>query len=131
MPGFLLDTDTISYILRGQGNGAARMFAHHPSKLFVSAITVAELEFGAARRHSNALKRRIDGLVRLVQVISLDQVAAERYGAVAAHLEQKGTPIGEFDTLIAAQALSHRLTLVSNNTKHFSRIPGLKLENWL
>jgi tRNA(fMet)-specific endonuclease VapC len=131
MPGFLLDTDTISFILRGQGNAGDRMFLHHPSKMFVSAITVAELEFGAARRKSAALKGRIDAFVKLGQVIPLDHAAAQRYGEVAAHLEQKGTPIGQFDTLIAAQALTYKLTLVTNNTKHYSRVPGLKLENWL
>jgi tRNA(fMet)-specific endonuclease VapC len=73
----------------------------------------------------------MDAFLEPLQVLPLDETAARRYGAVAASLEHVGMPIGQFDTLIAAQALTHKLTLVSNNTKHFSRVPGLKLENWL
>jgi tRNA(fMet)-specific endonuclease VapC len=72
----------------------------------------------------------MDAFLEPLQVLPLDEAAARRYGIVAASLEKVGTPIGQFDTLIAAQALSHKLTLVSNNTRHFSRVPGLKLENW-
>ena len=129
--GFLLDTDTVSYVLRAQGNAAARMFAEHPSAIFVSSITVAELDFGLARRPSAKLRSRIDAFLKFAQLRPLDLLSAQRFGKVAAHLEKIGKPIGPLDTLIASQALAHKMTLVSNNTKHFSCVPGLKLENWL
>jgi tRNA(fMet)-specific endonuclease VapC len=79
---------------------------------------------------SRALHRLIDTFSRSVAVSSFDQAAADRFGTVAAALAKRGEPIGTFDTLIAAHALACGLTLVTNNTKHFQRVAGLKLANW-
>ena len=65
-----------------------------------------------------------------IEVVAFDQAAAGRFGVVAAVLARGGEPIGTFDTLIAAHALSLRLTFVTNNTRHFTRVPGLMIENW-
>jgi tRNA(fMet)-specific endonuclease VapC len=130
MPEFMLDTDTVSWALRGQGGVAERLLAHRPSQLCVSSITLAELRFGADAKASRALHRLIDTFVRSVAVASFDQAAADRFGTVAAMLARRGEPIGTFDTLIAAHALACGLTLVTNNTKHFQRVAGLKLANW-
>jgi len=69
--------------------------------------------------------------VDAVAVVPFDQRAADRFAAVAASLARRGEPIGTFDTLIAAHALSLGLTFVTNNLKHFERVAGLKTENWI
>lgn len=127
---FLLDTDTVSYALRGVGEVGARLRAHQPSQICISAITAAELRFGASRRGSKRLHGLIDAFVESVEVVHFDHAAAVEFGRIGALLAQRGTPIGEFDVLIAAHAMSLGYVLVSNNVRHFSRISGLKLENW-
>lgn len=127
---FLLDTDTVSYILRGQGPAAARLTAHQPSEVSISALTLAELRFGAERRRSRKLHGIIDAFTRTVAVLPFDGAAAAAFGRVQAALETKGTPIGTLDTLIASHALALNCTLVSNNLKHFSKVKGLKVVNW-
>jgi tRNA(fMet)-specific endonuclease VapC len=130
MPEFMLDTDMVSWALRGRGGVGARVLAHRPSQICISSITLAELRFGADAKASRALHRLIDAFVRPIDVLPFDQVAADKFGVVAAQLARKGEPIGTFDTLIAAHALACGVTLVSNNTKHFQRVAGLKLANW-
>jgi tRNA(fMet)-specific endonuclease VapC len=130
MSEFMLDTDMVSWALRGRGGVGARVLAHRPSQICISSITLAELRFGADAKASRALHRLIDAFVRPIDVLPFDQVAADKFGVVAAQLARKGEPIGTFDTLIAAHALACGVTLVSNNTKHFQRVAGLKLANW-
>jgi len=129
-PRFMLDTDTVSFALRGEGRVAEELLDHRPSDLCVSAITLAELNYGADAKRSRKLRRLIDTFAQSVQTVPFDAQAAGRFGTVAAALARKGTPIGAFDTLIAAHALALGLTLVTNNTQHFSRVSGLKVENW-
>lgn len=131
MPDYMLDTDTVSFALRGQGRVGARILEHRPSQLCMSSITLAELRFGADKRRSQNLHRVIATFTESVEVVAFDQGAADRFGAVATSLSRRGAPIGTFDTLIAAHALSLGLTLVTNNTQHFGRVSGLKTENWL
>jgi len=129
-PRFMLDTDTVSFALRGQGRVAARLLNESPSDLCMSSLTLAELRFGAEAKGSRKLHRLIDAFAEGVATVPFDAQAAGRFGSVAATLSRDGKPIGVVDTLIAAQALDLGLTLVSNNTQHFKRVPGLKLENW-
>jgi tRNA(fMet)-specific endonuclease VapC len=131
MARYLLDADTASYALRGQGHVGARILQHAPSDVCISAITLAELRYGAEARKSQKLRRAIRTFVKDIEVLPFDQAAAERFAEVAAELTQSGTPIGVFDTLVAAQALSLGLVVVTNNTRHFGRVTGLKVENWL
>lgn len=128
---FLLDTDTVSYALRGEGDVAERIRARRPSELAISAITLAELHFGAERRKSRRLRRLIDGFVGDIDVVPFDEAAATRFGKVAATLASKGTPIGILDTMIAAHALHLGLTLITHNTKHFQHVRGLKIADWV
>jgi len=128
---FMLDTDTVSYALRGQGDVQARIMEHRPSELCVSAITVAELRFGAHRRASAKIQKLIDIFVSKVEVLPFDELCAGHFGALASQLAARGTPIGDFDVLIAAHAIAAEATLVTNNVKHFSRIRALHVENWL
>lgn len=131
MRRYLLDADTVSYALRGQGRVGARILEHPPSELCVSSITLAELRFGAELKKSPKLRRAIRTFVKDVSVIAFDESAAERFAEVASDLAESGTPIGAFDTLVAAQALALGLVVVTNNTRHFGRVAGLKVENWL
>jgi tRNA(fMet)-specific endonuclease VapC len=127
---FMLDTDSVSFALRGHGNVGAELTQHRRSELCVSAITVAELRFGADKRQSRKIHRAIETFLTGMLVSPFDEVAATRFGVVAAELVRQGTLIGQMDTLIAAHALSIGATLVTNNQKHFSKVHDLKIENW-
>jgi tRNA(fMet)-specific endonuclease VapC len=127
---YMLDTDTVSFALRGIGEVGARLARHKASELCLSAITVAELRFGADKRRSRKIHRAIDAFLSGVEVLAFDNSAAAKFGAIAAALAGAGEPIGQMDTLIAGHALSAGATLVTNNQRHFSKVSGLKLENW-
>ena len=127
---FLLDTDSVSFALRGHGRVAQRIVEHRPSELAISAITLAELKYGADRRNSRKLHTIIDVFTGNVAVLPFDEACAMRFGKLANELVARGTPIGDFDTLIAAHAMELGATLVTNNTKHFTKVAGLKTENW-
>ena len=127
---FMLDTDHVSYALRGEGGVGDAILAHRPSELCLSSITVAELRFGAEKRGSRRLHGLIDAFTGNLDILPFDVEAAVQYGRLAAKLAARGTPIGQLDALIAAHALVAGVSLVTNNQRHFSRIRGLKLENW-
>jgi tRNA(fMet)-specific endonuclease VapC len=129
MTVYMLDTDTVSFALRGMGEVATRLAQRKRSELCLSAVSVAELRFGAAKRGSRKIHRAIDAFLSGVDVLAFDQTAADRFGLIAAALANEGAPIGHIDTMIAAHALSAGATLVTN-TRHFSKVGGLKLENW-
>ena len=127
---FLLDTDTISFALRGEGAVASELQGRLPSEVCTSSIVVGELELGVARRGSRRLRRALDGLYSGLDVLAYDLEAARRYGRLAAALLDDGVPIGVEDTMVAAHALSRGLTLVSHNLKHFERVRGLRVKDW-
>jgi tRNA(fMet)-specific endonuclease VapC len=126
----MLDADTVSYALRGQGQVGARLLEHEPSDLCISSITLAELNFGAEAKRSRKIRRAIRRFTKDVVVVPFDEASAERFGVVAAALATRGQPIRVYDTLVAAQALCLGLTVVTNNTRHFSKVLGLAVENW-
>jgi tRNA(fMet)-specific endonuclease VapC len=130
-PKFMLDTDSVSFALRGQGGVAARILDHRPSEICISAVTLAELRYGADRRQSKKLHALIDAFISNVAVMPFDDACATQFGVIAGDLAERGSPIGELDALIAAHAMALDLTLVTNNTKHFARVAGLDLDNWL
>ena len=126
----MLDADTVSYALRGQGQVGARLLEHQPSDLCISSITLAELNFGAEAKRSRKIRRAIRSFTKDVVVVPFDEASAERFGVVAAALATRGQPIGVYDTLVAAQASCLGLTVVTNNTRHFSKVLGLTVEHW-
>ena len=128
---FLLDTDGVSYALRGEGGVADQIRAPQPSELGISAITLAELRFGAERRRSRRLNGLIQAFVGDVAFVPFDDGARARCGKVAAALMSKGTPIGALDTMIPARALQLGLTLVTHNTKYLKRVRDLEIADWL
>ncbi len=131
MPSFMLDTDTVSFALRGHGRVEERILERRPSELCISSITLGELRFGADLKRSRRLHDLITSFVRSVAVLPFDVAAAESFGAVAATLRGRGASIGGFDTLIAAHALSAAATLVTGNARHFGRVPGLTIVTWV
>ncbi len=101
-------------------------------ELAISAITRAETQFGVALLQADDKRRRtIDLLLNEFPVLPWTAEAADRYGEIAARLQHSGQPIGHMDTQIAAHALVLDLPLVTHNTRHFKRVPGLKLEDWM
>jgi tRNA(fMet)-specific endonuclease VapC len=91
---------------------------------------MAQLCYGADRRRSSKVREAIDEFARKIAIVPFNESCARHYGAISGDLERRGIPIGEFDVLIAAHALSLDATLVTNNVKHFSRVHGLRVENW-
>ncbi|MEQ1663115.1 MAG: type II toxin-antitoxin system VapC family toxin [Thiobacillus sp.] len=128
----LLDTNICIYIARNRPPAVAERFARTaPGSLGISLITWGELSFGAAK--SNDPERAHARLARFVgdvPVLTPDVDTGRHYGEIRAALERAGTPIGNNDLWIAAHARALDVVLVSNNTREFERVPGLRLENW-
>jgi len=133
---YLLDTDILSNLLKRAPSTAliARLGTVPLNQQFTSSITLGELLYGAYRLRGDgtALLDRIEGLLQVSGLIlPFDVAAARRYGAARADLTRTGTPIGDADLRIAAIALARDLTVVTGNVRHFERVPGLRVENWL
>lgn len=132
MSGYLLDTNIISDVIRNpNGHAARRIEQLGPKEIFTSIIVAAELRYGCAKKNSPKLLTRVAGILETIQVLPLDIPADVEYGGIRAELEAAGQPIGMNDLLIAAHAHALGLTLVTDNTREFSRIRGLNVENWL
>jgi len=131
---YLADTNILGYFARhSPGPLQQRMLtAMLKQEVAISAITRAETRYGLALLKANDKRRAsVNLLLREYPALPWTTDAADRYGDIAAHLQQSRQVIGEMDTLIAAHALAEGLILVTHNTRHFERIPGLKLEDWM
>lgn len=129
---WMLDTDTCSYLLREHPPQVlARLDAVAREDVALSTVVSAELRYGAARVKSRKLAATIERWLALFVIAPWDDEAAQTYARIRAAVEAKGRPIGNLDLLIAAHALSRGATLVTNNTRHFSQVPGLRMENWV
>jgi len=131
MPRYLLDTNTCSYIMKGNVPAVRQHLAHVPiAQVFISSVTEAELRYGVARRPQAAnLQQVVDEFLLRVTVLPWDSKAAQEYGLLRAALERSGQPIGNLDLMIAAHALATGSVLVTND-RSFARIKTLKMENW-
>lgn len=129
---FMLDTDICIYIIkRKPASVLKRLESLQPGQLAMSAITFAELMNGAKKsQHVEANLTRLNALGELLDIRPFDKQAAVCYGDVRSSLEKRGQIIGGNDLLIAAHALSLGWSLVTNNVREFSRVEGLKVENW-
>ena len=129
----LLDTDICIYLIRQRPPEVLHRFEEYEvGEVGVSSITVAELYFGARKsRHAAQNARALEQFLLPLEIVEFDLEAAVAYGDIRAALERQGTPIGPLDTLIAALAVSLKVTLVTNNSREFARVPGLDLNNWL
>jgi tRNA(fMet)-specific endonuclease VapC len=130
---WMLDTDIcIALIKRRPPELIAKLKKHKPGEVAISSITLAELHFGVSKSAQPEKNRAaLDQFLLPLEVLSFDDISAECYGHVRATLESAGTPIGPLDTLIASHALSLSATVVTNNVREFSRVRGLRVQNWL
>jgi tRNA(fMet)-specific endonuclease VapC len=128
---YLLDTNTVSYIIKGNRLRVRERLLRVPmAEVGISVITEAELLFGLARRpEATKLKTVVEELLLRVEVLPWDSAAAQQYSRIRATLEHGGEPMGNLDLMIAAQALSSDLVLLSSDTV-FRRVKGLKIEDW-
>lgn len=129
---YLLDTNILIYTIKNRPHVVRETFNRHYGQLAVSTITVGELVYGAEK---SAYPERnladIESMLARVEVLPFDEAAAHHCGQIRAELYRLGTPIGPYDMMLAGQARSAGLILVSNNTKEFERVEGLRLENWV
>ena len=128
----LLDTDTCVFALRGSESIRDRLGAVDPKSVAISVITLAELCYGAAcSAQPEANHQVVDDFASGVRVLGLDEDISRLFGEFKSQLRKQGMLIDDFDLLIAATARHHRLTLITHNLDHFSRLPELQLEDWV
>lgn len=129
---YLLDTNVVSDLVRFPGGRvAARIAAVGELEVCTSIVVAAELRYGAAKKQSPRLTRQLEAVLGALRVLPLEPPVDDHYAAARVHLEVQGTPIGGNDLLIAAHALALELTVVTDNDREFSRVPGLAVENWI
>ena len=129
---YLLDTNIISYWMRGDREVIDRIKQHAPSDLFLSTITLAEILYGIEKAPTKKKERRlkIKQISSLLGIYSFDEAAAVEYAVIRAQLEREGRVISERDTQIASIAMANKLVLVTHNVKEFGRIGKLKVKDW-
>lgn len=130
---YMLDTNICIYIIKRKPTSVMEQLNRKMSSgIAISAIALAELEYGVFM--SEHKEKNADALalfLALPAILPFDEDAAAEYGRVRASLRRKGTPIGPLDELIAAHAKAQKLTLVTNNTREFERVEGLRVEDWV
>lgn len=129
---YMLDTDICSYIIREKPIKVLQRFQSlNMEQLCISVVTYAELIYGVEHSSSKKINRSIvDDFINHLNIMEWDKTAAEQYGKIRAFLQANGNIIGAMDMMIAAHAVSQKMTLVTNNEKHLKKIPKLNVENW-
>jgi tRNA(fMet)-specific endonuclease VapC len=131
---YLLDTNILSYFIKGINPALTRRMAQamQAQTIVTSVICRAELRYGLGlMAHDDKRRAPVDLLLLELPALPWTTAAADSYGEIKALLKRQGFPIGEMDTQIAAHALAEDLILVTHNTRHFDKVPGLKLEDWM
>ena len=130
---WLLDTNICIALIKQQPPELiGKLKKHRPGDVAISSITLTELRFGVSKsKQSQRNRTALDQFLIPLEVLPFDEAAADVYGNIRAALETKGTPIGPLDTLIASHALSVKAAIVTNNIREFSRVAGLRVENWI
>ncbi len=133
MISYMLDTNICIYIIKQKPENVINRFRQFPiSIVAISSITLSELEYGVMKSSKKDQNQfALSQFVAPLEILPYGDDAAPYYGNLRAFLEKQGTPIGSLDMLIAAHALSVNCALVTNNEKEFSRIPDLRIENWI
>jgi tRNA(fMet)-specific endonuclease VapC len=127
---YLLDTNAVMAIMKGNAKMLAHLKEHMPADFGMPVIVLHELMYGACKsEHAEKNIARVKALQ--FEVVVFDQADAEEAAEIRSHLAIKGKPIGPYDVLIAGQARARGLTVVTNNTKEFKRVPSLHIEDWL
>jgi tRNA(fMet)-specific endonuclease VapC len=129
----MLDTNTCIALIKRKPVHVLQKFSEYQvGDIGVSAVTLAELRYGVAKsQHQARNQAALDEFMLPLEIAAFDEQATTTYGVLRAALEKQGTPIGPLDTMIAAHALSLGVTLVTNNTREFNRVLGLKVVDWL
>lgn len=129
---YLLDTNIVSYWMRGDRNVLEKLSMNPPNVLSLSTITYAEIHYGIEKSpHKRAERRKkIESIISQIELIPFDKDAALRYSGIRVYLEKKGIIISERDLQIASIAGSRDLCVVTHNVKEFTRIPELRVEDW-
>jgi tRNA(fMet)-specific endonuclease VapC len=129
---YLLDTMIVSDLVRNpQGRIAQRISEVGETEVCTSVIVAAELRYGAVKKQSARLTAQLQKILRALEVLPLEAPVDDVYATLRTELERIGRPIGANDLLIAAHSLALDYTLVTDNEREFSRVPSLKVENWL
>jgi tRNA(fMet)-specific endonuclease VapC len=129
---FLLDTNILSDLVRlPQGRVAERIAHVGERRVCTSIVVAAELRFGAVKSGSKQLTRQLEAILTALEILPLEEPADRAYATLRRHLEKRGMPISPNDMLIAAHALAEDCTVVTANEREFSRVPGLRVVNWL
>jgi len=129
---YMLDTNAVSDTIKNPtGRTAARLRDLPPDAACISIVTASELRFGARKASSARLWQKISDFVAFVPILSLEHPVEELYARIRTEVESVGRPIGPNDLFIAAHALALDLTLITANIREFSRVSGLRVENWL
>lgn len=129
---YLLDTNIVSDLIRHpHGTVAERIALVGEDTVCISIVVAAELRFGAAKSGSQKLEQRVDLILSALEILPLETPTDHHYGEIRQQLARQGIPIGPNDLFIAAHARSLRLTVVTANSREFSRVPGIAVENWL
>jgi tRNA(fMet)-specific endonuclease VapC len=128
--GIMLDTDISSYIIKRRPATLVEKFERHAETLCVSVMTAAELRFGAEKAARPQLAELVEAYLERLAVLDWTNEVTGHYARIRSVLERSGKPIGNMDLLIASHAVTQRMTLVTNNLKHFSSVPDLKVEVW-
>jgi len=128
----LLDTNICIYIINAKPPQVlARFHRFRLGEIGLSSVVAAELAYGVAKSGSERNRGALEMFLAPLEVMPFDESAVWKYGELRADLERRGESIGSLDTMIAAHALGLNAVLVTNNTREFSRVPGLRLENWV
>ena len=127
---FMLDTDTLSHVIRKDPTVIKNLIKHEDDEICISAITHAEICYGLEKKKSERLFNEVNAILGKISIIDFNNSQSELYGKLRAELEKLGTPLGDMDILIASAALYVKAILVSHNTRHFSKVKGLKIEDW-
>ena len=128
----MLDTNIVIYTMKNKPVSVRAAFKRHDGRMCISSVTYMELVYGA-ERSANPERNltSLEGFAARMDILPLDESAAVHAGQIRAELAKQGTPIGPYDQLIAGHARSQGLILVTNNEGEFSRVSGLRLENWV
>jgi len=128
----MLDTNICIYIIKRKPPEVLKRFLEYRiGEIAISAITLAELRYGVAKSHFHEKNAKaLEEFTIPLEIVPFDEEATLAYGEIRVTLEKAGAPIGSMDLLIAAHAVSLGMTLVTNNTKEFNRVPGLKVVDW-
>jgi len=128
---YMLDTDTVIYTIKNKPEHMREKFNRYFGRLCISAVTLGELIYGAEKSEQPLRNLAdVEGLAARLTVMPFDNHAATQFGQVRAELAKRGIPMGPYDQMIAGHARALGLTLVTNNTREFKRVSGLRIENW-